>query len=214
MLQSNEIKSSSLSASKFGCVAIMLNVGVLCFTMLKISELYTNGYVNSNDQQAEYQFGYDHPLSTNNEARRMQFITTREPSTTSYTPPTIDRSTLQSQFDNTNDKYILVDFGAHIDYDDANTFCQEIVGKLNGMVVGRGSALASVDKYSNSLSQTDQISSMVSKCGQASGSDTDCWIGLKWDQSICSFRWKNQQILAPSSLTGNDSTGFETSAET
>ena len=54
-----------------------------------------------------------------------------------------------------------MDFGEHIPFQSANSYCRDIVGKENGVIVGRGSYLASVDKINvTRYTQAEQIALM------------------------------------------------------
>lgn len=131
--------------------------------------------------------------------RRMQFTTTTSgpPTEPPSMPPTPLGSTLAREDTN---PYIYVDFGQHISYDSANTFCVEQLG----------THLAAVDKLQEDrLNQTEQINLMVEMCqgsGDANHYDSDhadCWIGLEYNpidapDTTTLFEWENGQSLNPS----------------
>lgn len=129
--------------------------------------------------------------------RRMQFTTTLSgpPTDQPSMPPTPLGSTIPR--DNTL-PYIYVDFGHHISWDSANTFCQEQLG----------TSLASVWRNQTSrISEQEQIDLMKNMCNGKGDADLgksivsndhpDCWIGLKYRESTTLFRWENGQNLEP-----------------
>ena len=205
MLPTTKVQQSKISASKLGCIVIALNIGLIFFAMFKISQMYGSAKSEHHPQPA-YQFTADDPsISTANydhDLERRRLFTTESP-TEPYVPPTVDRSTFASQLSNTKVKYVIVDFGEHIEYEDANDFCKEVVGKdENGNIIGSGSALASVDKTIGQ-SQNKQIWTMVRKCRDqvSSAANVDCWIGLKWDTNTAIWQWENGQNLEGNSKT-------------
>jgi len=78
---------------------------------------------------------------------------------------------------------------AKINYDDANTYAQELFG----------SQLASIDKFNvtTELSQEEQIAQLSELMAQAGGSH---WIGLKWSTLDTEFKWKNGQLFDTSAM--------------
>ena len=78
---------------------------------------------------------------------------------------------------------------AKINYDDANTYAQELFG----------SQLASIDKFNltTDLSQEEQIAQLSELMVQAGGSH---WIGLKFSTIDTEFKWENGQLFDTSSM--------------
>ena len=142
---------------------------------------------------------------SNDLRRRMQFSTTTSGPPTK--PPSMPPTPLGSSIykDDTN-PFVFVDFGTHISWASAGTFCEEQLG----------TRLASVDRQNQlRISELEQIDLMMATC-QGEGDPNvynnghpDCWIGLKYSPQTTLFEWENGQSLAPpTNPNGASQTGW------
>ena len=142
-------------------------------------------------------------ISTDSEStrRRMQFTTTTSGPLTAppSMPPTPHGSTVYR--DDTN-PFVFVDFGTHISWESAGTFCEEQLG----------TTLATVDRLNQQrINESAQIDLMKRTCqGEGdpnvySDGHPDCWIGLRYSETTTLFEWQNGQSLDPPTNPGGAS---------